>query len=225
MTPTYLPRSGATRTVALLLGLIAVLALGALHAPAARAESNPNNYDCQGHIEKGTPAPGEEDTTVRYRFACNGPITGYQLQTNLSDTGFDTDTSVFDRFNVPVTTDAFSCAGDFPGYGFNCTGTYSGRYNNVVGQFTIAEKLCAEPRVDPLLTVVYATADKTTGKVTQYMSGPFDLGRPLGCPPSRTGKRRIPSDDDGTSRAATARKATARKAAARKAAAARRARA
>ncbi|MCW3039854.1 MAG: hypothetical protein JWM31_1759 [Solirubrobacterales bacterium] len=215
MTPTFplrRARSGLVR-----LSLLTLLAAG-LHAGDAHADTNPSNYDCQGHIEAGTPAPGEEDTTVRYRFGCNGPITGYQIQTNLSDTGFDTDTVVFDRFNVPVTTDAFSCAGDFPGFGFNCTGTYSGAYNNVLGQFTIAERLCAEPRLDPLLTVTYATADANR-KVTQYISGPFDLGRPHGCPPSRTGKLRIPRDDTSTTRRAATRQTTARKLAARRAAA------
>lgn len=216
LTPTYPPRSARTRGSILLLGLLTLLALAGVRTTSALADANPSNYDCQGHIEAGTPAPGETDTTVRYRFGCNGPITGYQIQPSLSDTGFDTDTVVFDRYNVPVTTDAFSCAGDFPGYGFNCTGTYSGFYNNVIGQFTIAQKLCAEPRVDPLLTVTYATAD-SKGKVTQYISGPYDLVRPHGCPVSRTGKRRIPTDD-AIGRAAT-RKATARKAAARRAAA------
>lgn len=36
-------------------------------------------------------------------------------------------------------------------------------------------------RVDALLTVVYAYLEK--GKVTQAISGPYDLGRPKGCKP------------------------------------------
>ena len=55
-------------------------------------------------------------------------------------------------------------------------------YETVSGQFAIGTKLCAEPRVDPLLTVTYAYLEK--GVVTQAISGPFDLGRPSGCPPS-----------------------------------------
>ena len=50
------------------------------------------------------------------------------------------------------------------------------------GQFSIGTKMCAEPRVDPLLTVTYAYLEK--GVVTQAISGPFDLGRPNGCPPT-----------------------------------------
>ncbi len=54
-------------------------------------------------------------------------------------------------------------------------------YETIAGQFAIGTKLCAEPRVDPLLTVTYAYLEK--GVVTQAISGPFDLGRPTGCPP------------------------------------------
>ncbi len=54
-------------------------------------------------------------------------------------------------------------------------------YETITGQFAIGTKLCAEPRVDPLLTVTYAYLEK--GVVTQAISGPFDLGRPTGLPP------------------------------------------
>jgi hypothetical protein len=64
----------------------------------------------------------------------------------------------------------------------NCVGSSTkGGYETVSGQFAIATKLCAEPRVDPLLTVTYAYLEK--GVVTQAISGPFDLGRPNGCKP------------------------------------------
>lgn len=178
--------------VALLGAAAATVALLALTAGTSRAESNPNSYDCQGHLEAGKPLPGDDDTSVAYFFACNGPVLGYQIQPQLADTNFDTAPIVIDKAGNPVTTDSFSCAGDFPGYGVNCTGSYSGDYNVVKGSFSIAEKLCDEPRVDALLTVVYATAD-AKGKVTQYMSGPYDLGRPRGCKPSKfSGKTRIP---------------------------------
>jgi hypothetical protein len=174
--------------------LIAVFAL-AVWAPLAGASANPNNYDCGGHIEAGQPQPGDDSTQVQYVFACGGPITGYQIQPQISDTGFSTDVSVFDQQKNPVTTDSFTCNGDFPGWGFNCIGKYTGTtYANIVGTFSIDGKLCDEPRVDPLLTVVYATAD-AKGVVTQAISGPYDLGRPRGCPKSALGgKTRIPSD-------------------------------
>ncbi|MGH2905044.1 MAG: hypothetical protein ACRDK7_15890 [Solirubrobacteraceae bacterium] len=53
-------------------------------------------------------------------------------------------------------------------------------YETISGEFAIGSNICAEPRVDPLLTVTYAYLEK--GVVTQAISGPFDLGRPNGCP-------------------------------------------
>jgi hypothetical protein len=175
--------------------LLAVALALAVWAPTAGASSNANNYDCGGHIEAGDPAPGDTDTQVKYVFACGGPITGYQIQPQISDTSFGTDALVLDQQDNAVVTDSFTCNGDFPGYGFNCVGVYTGnQYANITGQFAIATPLCAEPRVDPLLTVTYATAD-SRGRVTQYISGPYDLGRPRGCPKSASGGRtRIPSD-------------------------------
>jgi hypothetical protein len=195
LTRSHPPRTGPAVRLALLLGILAALAVAAgVGAPASHAGVNPSNYDCRGHVAKGDPQPADDDTQVKYAFACNGPIVGYQIQTQLPDTGFDTSTTVTGLDGNPVTTDSFNCAGDFPGYGFNCTGVYSGNYGKVIGQFTIATALCAEPRVDPLLTVFYATAD-AKGVVTSYISGPFDLGRPQGCPKSaRGGKTRIPPD-------------------------------
>jgi hypothetical protein len=183
-------------TLARPLLLTVALAL-AVWAPAAGASTNANNYDCGGHVEAGKPAPGDTDTQVQYVFACGGPITGYQIQPQISDTSFGTDVPVFDLQGNAVITDSFTCNGDFPGYGFNCIGTYTGnQYAKVTGQFAIGTALCAEPRVDPLLTVTYATADNR-GRITQYISGPYDLGRPRGCPKSANGGRtRIPSDEE-----------------------------
>jgi hypothetical protein len=179
----------------LMLAVIAVAMAGALllvTATRAHAGSNPNNLDCQGHVEAGDPAPGDDDQQVKYVFACSGPITGYQLQPQIGDTGFDPSASVFDLQGNAVTTDSFSCQGDLPGWGINCVGVYSGNYGKITSQFAIATKLCAEPRVDPLLTVVTATA--SGGVVTQAISGPYDLGRPHGCPKSaQGGKTRIPA--------------------------------
>jgi hypothetical protein len=205
--------------------LAAVLAL-AVWAPLAGASANPNNYDCGGHIEAGKAQPGDDDTQVQYVFACGGPITGYQIQPQIGDTGFSTDVSVFDIKGSPVTTDAFTCNGDFPGWGINCVGKYTGnQYAKITGTFSIATALCAEPRVDPLLTVVYASAD-AKGVVTQAISGPFDLGRPHGCPKSaQGGKTRIPADGatigtDSTTKATTKKAKKAKTKASKKKAAA-----
>jgi hypothetical protein len=189
----------------------AVFAL-AIAAPSAFAGANANNYDCGGHIEAGPPQPGDDDTQVQYVFACGGPITGYQIQPQIGDTGFATDVSVFDQQNIPVTTDSFTCNGDFPGWGINCVGKYTGdRYAKVVGTFAIATPLCAEPRVDPLLTVTYATAD-SKGVVTQYISGPFDLGRPRGCKASASsGQTRLATPKPAATATPTKKKASSKK--------------
>jgi hypothetical protein len=176
----------------LVAGASLLLLLGA--TKPASADQNPNNADCRGHVEKGAPSPDDPTATqVKYVFACNGPITGYQIQPQIPAQSMDTEVFALDRTtNQVVATDSFSCQGEIPSFGINCVGTYGGNYETVSGQFSIDPKLCAEPRVDPLLTVVYATKN-AAGSVVQAMAGPFDLGRPRGCPKSASnGKWRIP---------------------------------
>ena len=163
----------------------------------ASADQNPNNTDCRGHLEKGDPSPDDPTSTqVKYVFACSGPITGYQIQPQVPATSIDTEVFSLDRTTKQVVpTDSFSCQGDIPSYGINCVGTYGGNYEVVGANFSIDPKLCAEPRVDALLTVVYAA--RTATGVTQAIAGPFDLGRPRGCPKSaQNGKWRIPQETD-----------------------------
>jgi hypothetical protein len=163
----------------------------------AIADQNPNNTDCRGHVEKGEPSPDDPSATqVKYVFACSGPITGYQIQPQIPAQSLDTEVFALDAATKQVvSTDSFSCQGIIPSYGINCTGVYAGKYEIVSGQFSIDPKLCAEPRVDPLLTVVYAA--RTSTGVTQAIAGPFDLGRPHGCPKSAAnGKWRIPQEKE-----------------------------
>lgn len=95
-----------------------------------------------------------------------------------------------------------------PGYGVNRVGNAGFLDNSkqaydpsqksyvmIPGRFQIDGDFCAEPRVDPLLTVVTATK-KASGDIVQQISGPFDLGRPIRskCMPTpSSGKTRIPS--------------------------------
>jgi hypothetical protein len=163
--------------------LAALLGSGALllavPARSQAAESNPNNYSCLGSVAAGEPQPGSEDQQVKYSFYCDGPITGYQLQTQVPETGISSPPTVTNTAGAQL-TDTFSCSGEIPGYGVNCVGLAKAGYETISGQFAIGTKLCAEPRVDPLLSVTYAYLEK--GVVTQAISGPFDLGRPRGCP-------------------------------------------
>ncbi len=130
-------------------------------------------------------------------FACSGPITGYQVLPDHQVQSIETEVFATDpKTKDVVPSDSFSCNGDLPGWGVNCNGTYGGGLRVVTGSFEIDGKLCAEPRVDPLLTVTYATADAQR-KITQFIAGPFDLGRPLGCKPTnRNGHTRLPRETD-----------------------------
>ncbi|MGO9819379.1 MAG: hypothetical protein ACLPTJ_01845, partial [Solirubrobacteraceae bacterium] len=167
--------------------LLATPALSHAEEPAA-VESNPNDYSCHGHISAGKPEAGSEEQQVQYVIACNGPITGYQLQAQIPLTGVQTPplvtagASVLGAPTGKPLTDTFSCSGEVPGYAVNCVGSTKTGYETISGQFAVGSKICAEPRVDPLLTVTYAYLEK--GVVTQAISGPFDLGRPSGCPSS-----------------------------------------
>jgi hypothetical protein len=169
-----------------LLALVGCLAL-LLAAPALSQaeESNPNNLSCLGTIGKGEPEEGSEEQQVAYDFYCDGPITGYQLQAQVPISGIGSaplvSTLAPGVTAGPALKDTFSCSGEIPGYAVNCVGAAKAGYELVAGQFAIEKGLCAEPRVDPLLTVTYAYLEK--GAVVQAISGPFDLGRPKGCKP------------------------------------------
>lgn len=195
-----LPSRGRSITalIALLLALAGAAAFLTTRADQSSAASNPNNYDCRGGIEKGEVDAELGETEVKYIFACNGPITGYQIQPQIPATGLETEVFGADPLTKEtIASDFFSCNGDIPGFGINCVGTYNGNYEVITGKFSIEGDICAEPRVDPLLTVVLATASGTPVKVTQAISGPFDLGRPRksGCPVTKlSGKTRIPKE-------------------------------
>jgi hypothetical protein len=183
----------ATRWLAALVGSLALLL--AIPAVSHAEESNPNNYSCLGHVAPGAPEAGSEEVQVRYVFYCDGPITGYQLESQIPLTGIQASPLVVNREGNAV-TDTFSCSGEDPGWAVNCVGSTKEGYESITGQFSIGKKLCAEPRVDPLLTVTYAYLEK--GVVTQAISGPFDLGRPQGCrPDAQSGGTRLDPKSPG----------------------------
>lgn len=164
----------------------------------AAADPVPANTICKGHLAKGEPeADDPEATQVQYTFACSGPITGYQIQPDHAVQSMDTEIFATDRTTKEVVgTDALNCNGDIPGFGVNCVGIYGGQWRVVTGRFAIEGELCAEPRVDALLTVVIATKD-ARNTVSQAIAGPFELGRPRGCPRTKfSGKTRIPTSED-----------------------------
>lgn len=179
------------RLLTTLLGmLLLALVVPALAQAEATEPSNPNNYECSGSIGRGASEAGGEETPVKYQFECDGQITGYQIQTQLPISGIEGSPLVTNHAGTPL-TDTFSCSGAFPGYALNCVGASTTEpEEKIAGQFEIGWKLCAEPRVDALLTVTYAYLEK--GVITQAISGPFELGRPVGCPATAaSGKTRL----------------------------------
>jgi hypothetical protein len=162
-------------------GSLAIALSLALPASGRAEETNPNNSSCLGSLAAGTPEAGNEEQQVAYTFYCNGPITGYQLQSQIPLAGVEASPLVSAIPSGTPTSDTFSCSSEIPGYADNCVGAAKTGYEMIAGQFSIGTKLCAEPRVDALLTVTYAYLEK--GLPTQAISGPFDLGRPAGCKP------------------------------------------
>jgi hypothetical protein len=184
-TPLHMSQSAlrrATSSLAFLTPAIAALML-LIPAYSNAEESNPNNYQCTGHIAAGKAEAGSSEQQVQYTIACSGPISGYAIQTQapVQTTGFASAPLVTNQKGEAVTTDSFSCNGEIPGFGFNCVGNTTKAFETITGQFAIGSKLCAAPRVDPHLTVAYAYLNEKK-VITQAISGPFDLGRPHGCP-------------------------------------------
>jgi len=160
---------------------------------ATNVVEDPNRDTCYGHVEPGAPESGVSGPQVRYQFSCDGPITGYSIQTEPHRIQFIDESPVVALAGVPSTTDSFACNAFLPGIQINCVGAASAPFEVITGQFVIAGRsVCAEPRVDPLLTVTEADATVAVGgtpdaptattSLFQYIVGPFDLGRPHRCP-------------------------------------------
>lgn len=182
-----------------LLALLAILGLGALvlssGSHTSKAADYRSNTVCSGHTQKGDPDP-EDPTTygVKYVIKCDQPITGYSLITDKAIQGMETEVQVLSADGNVVGNNAFNCQGELPGWGVNCVGQYDARNRSINGQIYIGAPLCKERRLDPLLVVSTAGVD-SKGAATQDMSGPFDLGRPRGCPKAKAkfaGKTHIP---------------------------------
>jgi hypothetical protein len=197
-----------------LAAIVGVALLLAIPAVSHAEESNPNNYNCLGTTGAGQPEAGSEEQQVSYTFYCNGPITGYQVQSQIPVTGVSSPPEVTNPAKK-ILGDTFSCSGEIPGWAANCVGSTKGGYEMITGQFAIGTKLCDEPRVDPLLTVTYAYLEK--GVITQAISGPFDLGRPQGCKPdafsgfNRFNPKPLPVKKKVTKKKSTKKKASTKK--------------
>jgi hypothetical protein len=170
----------ATRLGVRRIGIASRIAIGAtllvtlaLALPAgASAEQN-----CVGSVTKlaGT----EEDAfPVAYKFLCYEPVKGFLLGSTAEIESFGTTADVFDPTGANLDpTDRFAeCEGEIPGLGFACAGTYGAKNKLVKGQYAMSTDPCvASPRPSAWLVVASATT-------AVKLSGPFDLGRPRGCP-------------------------------------------
>ena len=163
------------------LGLLTAIGLSQTTAASAATVT------CRGHTQTGTVSE-DFDHPLDYSFGCTGRIVGFMIVTNHEISGFTNDVEVHDGTGALVPADGFQCEGDIPGEGFGCVGSYT--TNGLVkGTFDVSERdACAEPRIDATLVVVAETLDVVTGAPkktsTGSMGGPFDLGRPHGCPKS-----------------------------------------
>ncbi len=165
-------RSRLGITLVVLAAAIAAAVLLNHSAPPSVADQNPNNTLCKGHIDKGKADPDDPDSgTVSYTFACSQPITGYSVMPDKPATAFETEVFGTDPATKEVlATDAFSCNGEQPGWGVNCTGANVGSWHPITSTFTIDGDVCKEPRVDPLLVVTYASVTRRQGHAVHRRS-------------------------------------------------------
>jgi hypothetical protein len=175
-------RKATTWLTAIVGSAVLALAVPAVSNAAVQEPlSNPNNYECIGNLKAGAPELGSEEQQVQYTISCDGPITGYQLETQIPITGVSA-APITENGKGEELLDTFSCFGEIPGFAVNCGGLAQQDWETITGEFAIGTPICSEPRVDALLTVTYAYAEsKTAGGIAQAISGPFDLGRPHGC--------------------------------------------
>jgi hypothetical protein len=138
----------------------------------------PNDYTCTGSLAPGAKESGVPGTQVLYSFSCNGPITGYQIETEPHQVQYY-DASPLLTIDGSASTvpgaDGFECEGAIPGVAIDCVtatgldGT-STASEQISGQFTINGPLWKEPRLDAILTVTdaipAATATATATPVT-----------------------------------------------------------
>lgn len=201
---TLRPKLVLTIAVLTMAGFATILLVGATTAPAEFTD----NTSCWGHIEKGAPDPDDSSAVgIKYTIQCDGKITGYSIVTapERQVTGAETEVFVTNGAGEVVPTDAFSCNGTFPGYGINCVSPGGNDYktpgNFIVGEFFVDKNRCANPRLDPILTVSYATVN-SKNQVVQSLAGPFDLGHATDCPKPKSyakgkyTKRKIPVEED-----------------------------
>ena len=177
---------------ALMAGTLALIS--SLGAQSSRADVNDNQITCKGFVHSGEADEINPDLyQAEYRIRCDQAITGYSLFIGAQQVQ-TLETEVFPQFadGSPVSTDAFSCNGDLPGNGVNCTGKYSNLSGIITGKFAVEMPLCeAGKRIEPILTVFKGSVSSTNALV-QAIAGPFSLGQPSDCKGKKNKPRTMP---------------------------------
>lgn len=112
-------------------------------APAPVGGRNDNNNSCSLHLKSQKRVSKDDDLTVDYTLRCATPINGYTLSVVTSATdepvsAFETEIFAAKRTGEVLPDQSFSCFGDSPGWGVNCTGVYGGAYATIPGTFDLA---------------------------------------------------------------------------------------
>ncbi len=164
-------RAPATWLAVLAGTLSLTLALPAMASAETTEQSNANQRNCSGNIRTGRPELGSIEHQVAYAFHCDGPITGYQITSGpIPVTGEAESPEVLVLPSLVPTADVFSCSSELPGYAIDCSTAASSKSTTgvtkegnveVQGQFSIEVPACRARRLDPQLTVVYATSEGT----------------------------------------------------------------
>jgi hypothetical protein len=135
---------------------------------------------CYGSIVKEE-ATQEQDTPVSYTFACRESSKHMLVQFTTQIASFDATVDVFGPDGALRPDDRWAdCTGELPGFGFGCTGTYTGALGRMTkGVIETFEDPCArDPQTHHLLLRASVVLDGPKGD----LSGPYDLGSVRGCP-------------------------------------------
>jgi hypothetical protein len=168
------------------LGSLALVALALALALPSAARAADDQF-CYGGVKPIKPDT-ERDTGASYEFSCRAAITGFVLMSTSQLASFDVTADVF---NSPGEGGALrgddrfgECEGELPSYGFRCTGTYTGLGRFVRASFDGVESPCARDSAGHVQARYSLVVVNQTGKV----AGPYELGKPKGCPKARKAK-------------------------------------
>ena len=176
---------GSRRWWALALTLCATALALALPSASRAAEAQ----SCYGSVKQIKPT-ADRDTGAAYEFSCSSAVTGFALVSTSEIASFDVAADVFDSAATGGAIrgdDRFGeCEGELPGFGFHCTGTYTGIGRFVRATFDGSESPCARDAKRHVIARYSLIVANGAGRV----SGPYDLGRTQGCPKAKKAKKK-----------------------------------